>query len=77
MVTGAVLLSMGKRDDVKSVLRLPDLEYAKAVLNRLTSSDAQRGIVMRLTNLLSGIVPDRDRVGTWPQHASYQPAMNG
>ena len=33
-----------KRSSVKSVLRLPDLEHAKtAVLNSLTSSDAQRG----------------------------------
>src|SRR5690242_678888 len=33
-----------KRNGIKSVLRLPDLEHAKAaVLNTLTSSDAQRG----------------------------------
>ena len=33
-----------KRNGVKSVLRLPDLEHARAaVLNSLTSSDAQRG----------------------------------
>jgi len=33
-----------KRNGIKSVLRLPDLEHAKAaVLNSLTSSDAQRG----------------------------------
>jgi len=33
-----------KRNGVRSVLRLPDLEHAKAaVLNSLTSSDAQRG----------------------------------
>src|SRR5262252_3741906 len=33
-----------KRKCVKSVLRLPDLEHAKAaVLNSLTSLDAQRG----------------------------------
>ena len=32
------------RKKSKTVLRLPDLEYAKAaVLNSLTSSDAQRG----------------------------------
>jgi hypothetical protein len=32
------------RKEVKTVLRLPDLEFAKAaVLNSLTSSDAQRG----------------------------------
>ena len=33
-----------KRSTTKSVLRLPDLEHAKtAVLNSLTSRDAQRG----------------------------------
>src|SRR3954468_15044800 len=33
-----------KRNGIKSVLRLPDLEHAKAaVLNSLTSLDAQRG----------------------------------
>ena len=32
------------RKNAKTVLRLPDLEFAKsAVLNSLTSSDAQRG----------------------------------
>jgi integrase len=36
--------SRGKRNTTKSVLRLPDLEHAKAaVLNSLTSLDAQRG----------------------------------
>jgi hypothetical protein len=36
--------SRGRRNRTKSVLRLPDLEHAKlAVLNSLTSPDAQRG----------------------------------
>ena len=36
--------SRRKRTTTKSVLRLPDLEHAKAaVLNSLTSLDAQRG----------------------------------
>src|ERR1700693_4148254 len=36
--------SRRKRTTTKSVLRLPDLEHAKtAVLNNLTSPDAQRG----------------------------------
>jgi hypothetical protein len=36
--------SRRKRTSAKSVLRLPDLEHAKtAVLNTLTSLDAQRG----------------------------------
>src|SRR5215471_16741345 len=36
--------SRTKRTTTKSVLRLPDLEHAKsAVLNSLTSPDAQRG----------------------------------
>jgi len=37
-------LSRTKRTTTESVLRLPDLEHAKrAVLNSLTSADAQRG----------------------------------
>jgi hypothetical protein len=37
--------SRRKRTTTKSVLRLPDLEHAKAaVLNSLTSLDAQRGL---------------------------------
>ena len=36
--------SKTKRNTTRSVLRLPDLEHAKtAVLNSLTSPDAQRG----------------------------------
>src|SRR5713226_7083942 len=36
--------SRRKRSSTKSILRLPDLEHAKAaVLNSLTSPDAQRG----------------------------------
>ena len=36
--------SRGKRTTTKSVLRLPDLEHAKAsVLNSLTNPDARRG----------------------------------
>ena len=38
------LSSRKRRTSTKSILRLPDLEHAKAaVLNSLTSSDAQRG----------------------------------
>jgi hypothetical protein len=38
------LYSRRKRSCTKSVLRLPDLEHAKAaVLNSLTCPDAQRG----------------------------------
>ena len=36
--------SRRRRSSSKSILRLPDLEHAKAaVLNSLTSADAQRG----------------------------------
>ena len=36
--------SRRKRSNARSILRLPDLEHAKAaVLNSLTSTDAQRG----------------------------------
>jgi hypothetical protein len=42
----------------KSVLRLPDLEHAKAaVLSSLTSPDAQRVIGTPSTNSLTGIAP--------------------
>jgi hypothetical protein len=44
------------RKKAKTVLRLPDLEHAKAaVLNSLTSVDAQRGTVMPSMSLLTGI----------------------
>ena len=47
-----------KRTTTKSVLRLPDLEHEKAaVLNSLTSPDAQRGYRVLSTNSLTGIVP--------------------
>jgi len=40
----------------KTVLRLPDLEFAKsAVLDSLTSTDAQRGYAMQLTSSWTGI----------------------
>jgi len=40
----------------KTVLRLPDLEHAKAaVLNSLTSADASAGIVVPSTSSLTGI----------------------
>src|SRR5437588_682750 len=52
--------SRRKRTTTKSVLRLPDLEHAKAaVLNSLTSLDAQRGIVTPSMNSLTGIVRAR------------------
>jgi hypothetical protein len=47
-----------KTNPTKSVLRLPDLEHAKAaVLNSLTSLDAQGVIGTPSTNSLPGIVP--------------------
>ena len=49
--------SRTKRTTTKSVLRLPDLEHAKsAVLNSLTSPDAQRVIVTPSMNSSTGIV---------------------
>ena len=49
-----------KRTTAKSVLRLLDLEHAKAaVLNSLTSPDAQRGYRHATTNSLTGIVRNR------------------
>jgi hypothetical protein len=47
-----------RRTTTKSVLRLPDLEHAKAaVLNSLTSPDAQRDIDTPSRTSLTGIVP--------------------
>jgi hypothetical protein len=54
------LYSRRKRSCTKSVLRLPDLEHAKAaVLNSLTCPDARRGYRHVSTNSLSGIVHNR------------------
>ena len=52
--------SRRKRTTTKSVLRLPDLEHAKAaVLNSLTSLDAQRVIVTPSMSSLTGVVRNR------------------
>jgi hypothetical protein len=52
--------SRRKRTTTKSVLRLPDLEHAKAaVLNSLTSLDAQRGYRHAINDSLTGIVRNR------------------
>ena len=52
--------SRGKRTTTKSVLRLPDLEHAKAsVLNSLTNPDARRVIVTPSTSVWIGIVQNR------------------
>jgi hypothetical protein len=49
--------SRRKRTTTKSVLRLPDLEHAKAaVLTSLTSPDANEVIVTPSLNSLTGIV---------------------
>ena len=50
-----------KRTTTRSVLRLPDLEHAKAaVLTSLTSRDAPNAaIVMPSTNSSTGIVQNR------------------
>jgi len=56
------------RKKAKSVLRLPDLEHAKAaVLNSLASADAQRGIAMPSTSSLTGIAlnPVWHSIGSW------------
>jgi len=52
--------SRRRRGSTKSVLRLPDLEHAKAaVLNSLNSADARRAIDMLSTNSLTGTVRNR------------------
>jgi hypothetical protein len=49
--------SRRKRNTTKSVLRLPDLEHAKAaVLTSLSSPDANEVIVTPSLNSLTGIV---------------------
>ena len=49
-----------RRRTTKSVLRLLDLEHAKsAVLNSLSSPDAQRDIATRSMNSLTGIAQNR------------------
>jgi hypothetical protein len=48
-----------RRTTTKSVLRLPDLEHAKAaVLNSLTSQDAQRGYRHAIDEFVDWIVPN-------------------
>src|SRR5690349_20317366 len=50
-----------RRTAPKTVLRVPDLDQAKsAVLNSLTSADAQRDIGSRLTSSWNGIALNRD-----------------
>jgi hypothetical protein len=45
----------GKRGTPKSILRLPDLEHAKsAVINSLSSSDAQRGYRHAIDEFVDG-----------------------
>ncbi len=52
--------SRRRRSSTRSVLRLLDLEHSKtAVLNSLTSQDAQRGYRQPSMNSLIGIVQNR------------------
>ncbi|HEY6767109.1 MAG TPA: hypothetical protein VI386_20300 [Candidatus Sulfotelmatobacter sp.] len=56
------------RKKAKTVLRLPDLEHAKAaVLNSLTSATPSAGIVMPSTSSLTGIAlnPIWHSIATW------------
>jgi hypothetical protein len=51
--------SKANHKKAKTVLRLPDLEFAKAaVLNSLTSPDAQRGYRHAIDGTSSGIQPN-------------------
>jgi len=63
--------SRRERYSTKSILRLPDLEHAKAaVLNSLNSADAKRGIVtpsMSSLTPLTGIAQNR----AWPSTGSW------
>jgi hypothetical protein len=48
--------SRRKRSNARSILRLPDLEHAKAaVLNSLTSADAQRGSQSHCSRSISDV----------------------
>ena len=50
--------SRARRTTTKSVLRLPDLEHAKAaVLNSLSSPDAQRGYRHAIDEFVVSVVP--------------------
>ena len=56
-----------RRAAPKMVLPLPDLDQAKsAVLNSLTSADAQRGTGTLFTSLWTGTVPNRGSHSTGP-----------
>jgi hypothetical protein len=60
--------SRRRRSNTKSVLRLPELEHAKAaVLNSLHSADAKRVIVTPSMSLLTGIARNR----AWPSTGSW------
>ena len=51
--------SQSRSNSAKSLLRLPDLEHAKAaVLNSLTCPDAQLGYRQAIDELVSGISAD-------------------
>jgi len=56
--------SRTKRTTTKSVLRLPDLDYAKAaVLNSLASPEAQRGYRHAINEFVDLVVPELQRRG--------------
>ena len=62
------LRSRVNRKIAKTVLRLPDLEHAKAaVLNSLTSADAQRGYRHAIDEFVTGIAlsPVWHSIGSW------------
>ena len=60
--------SRRRRSSTKSVLRLPDLEHAKAaVLNSLNSADASGAIVTPSMSSLTGIARNR----AWPSTGSW------
>jgi hypothetical protein len=64
--------SRRKRSSAKSILRLPDLEHAKAaVLNSLNSTDAKRGYRHAIMSSLTGIV----RNLAWPSTGSWSCAI--
>ncbi len=60
--------SRRRRSSTKSILRLPDLEHAKAaVLNTLNSADAKRGYRHAIDEFVDWLALDR----AWPSTGSW------
>jgi hypothetical protein len=66
-----------RRAPPKAVLRLPDLDQAKsAVLNSLTSVDAQRGYRHAIDEFVDGTALNRDSPSTEPLYCGAECTSN-